>query len=104
VPRLQRRARHYSDYFSPKGNQKRSSAIPRLFIMKDEYDFSESVQNPYFKKLKKQVTIRLEEDVVDYFKGLSEEMGIPYQSLINLYLQDCVRSQKKLSLEWVQTT
>jgi len=60
------------------------------------------VQNPYFKKLKKQVTIRLEEEVVDYFKGLSEEMGIPYQSLINLYLQDCMRLQKKLSLEWVQ--
>lgn len=70
--------------------------------MKDEYDFSDSVQNPYLKKLKRQVTIRLEEDVVDYFKGLSEEMGIPYQSLINLYLHDCVRSQKKLSLEWVQ--
>jgi len=48
------------------------------------------------------VTIRLEEEVVDYFKGLSEEMGIPYQSLINLYLQDCMRLQKKLSLEWVQ--
>ena len=70
--------------------------------MKNEYDFSESVRNPYFKKLKKQVTIRLEGEVVDYFKGLSEEMGIPYQSLINLYLQDCVRSQKKPSLEWVQ--
>lgn len=70
--------------------------------MKDEYDFSQSVQNPYFKKLKKQVTIRLEEEVVDYFKGISEETGIPYQSLINLYLQDCVRSHKKPSLEWTQ--
>jgi uncharacterized protein (DUF4415 family) len=70
--------------------------------MKDEYDFSDSVQNPYLKKLKKQVTIRLEEDVVDYFKDLSEEMGIPYQSLINLYLHDCMRSQKKPSLGWVQ--
>jgi uncharacterized protein (DUF4415 family) len=71
--------------------------------MKDEYDFSDSVQNPYFKKLKKQVTIRLEEEVVNYFRALSEEAGIPYQTLINLYLQDCVRSQKKLSLEWVQS-
>jgi uncharacterized protein (DUF4415 family) len=70
--------------------------------MKDEYDFSDSVQNPYFKKLKKQMTIRLEEEVVDYFKGLSEEVGIPYQSLINLYLRDCVRSNKRLSLDWVQ--
>jgi len=70
--------------------------------MKDEYDFSDSVQNPYFKKLKKQMTIRLEEEVVDYFKNLSEEVGIPYQSLINLYLLDCVRSHKRLSLDWVQ--
>jgi len=69
--------------------------------MREEYDFSQSVPNPYVKKLKKQVTIRLEEDVVDYFKGLSEETDIPYQTLINLYLKDCVKSQRKLSLEWV---
>jgi uncharacterized protein (DUF4415 family) len=69
--------------------------------MKNEYDFSESVQNPYTKKLNKQMTIRLEEEIVDYFQTLSEEMGNPYQSLINLYLRDCMRSQKKLSLEWV---
>jgi len=70
--------------------------------MQDKYNFSESVQNPYFKKLKQQVTIRLEKEIVDYFKTLSEEAGIPYQSLINLYLQDCVRSQKKL--QWVENT
>ncbi|MBE9012484.1 BrnA antitoxin family protein [Pseudanabaenaceae cyanobacterium LEGE 13415] len=69
--------------------------------MKDDYDFSESVKNPYIKKLKKQVTIRLEEEVVEYFKSLAEETGISYQSLINLYLQDCVKSQRKPSLEWV---
>jgi uncharacterized protein (DUF4415 family) len=69
--------------------------------MKAEYDFSQFVKNPYIKKLKKQVTIRLEEDVVDYFKLLAQQTGIPYQSLINLYLQDCVKSQRKLSLEWV---
>ncbi|MFB2835674.1 BrnA antitoxin family protein [Floridanema evergladense] len=69
--------------------------------MKEEYDFSQSVKNPYTKKLKKQVSIRLEEDVVDYFRKLAEETGIPYQTLINLYLQDCVRSQRKLSLEWI---
>ncbi|MEH2417345.1 CopG family antitoxin [Nostoc sp.] len=69
--------------------------------MKEEYDFSQSVKNPYIKKLKKQVTIRLEEDVVDYFKVLAEETGISDQSLINLYLQDCVKSQRKPSLEWV---
>ncbi len=69
--------------------------------MREEYDFSQSVPNPYAKKLKKQVTIRLEGDVVDYFKELSEETEIPYQTLINLYLKDCVKSQRKLSLEWV---
>ena len=66
--------------------------------MREEYDFSQSVLNPY---VKKQVTIRLEEDVVDYFKGLSGETKIPYQTLINLYLKDCVKSQGKLSLEWI---
>lgn len=68
--------------------------------MREEYDFSQSVPNPYAKKLKKQVTIRLEEDIVDYFRKLSEETEIPYQSLINLYLKDCVKAQRKLSLEW----
>jgi uncharacterized protein (DUF4415 family) len=67
--------------------------------MKDEYDFSDSVQNPYANKLKKHITIQIEEEIVDYFKTLSEDMGIPYQSLINLYLRDCMRSPKKLSLE-----
>jgi uncharacterized protein (DUF4415 family) len=69
--------------------------------MREEYDFSQSVPNPYAKKLKRQVTIRLEEDVVDYFKTLSEETDIPYQTLINLYLKDCMRSQRRLSLEWI---
>ena len=70
--------------------------------MKNEYDFSQSVKNPYIKKLKKQVTIRLEEDVVSYFKELAEDTGISYQSLINLYLQDCVKAQRKPSLEWMR--
>lgn len=69
--------------------------------MREDYDFSQSVPNPYAKKLKKQVTIRLEEEVVAYFRELSEETEIPYQTLINLYLKDCVKSQRKLSLEWV---
>lgn len=68
--------------------------------MRDEYDFSQSVQNPYAKHLKKQITIRLEADVVDYFKSLAVETGIPYQTLINLYLQDCAKSQRKPSLGW----
>jgi len=69
--------------------------------MREEYDFSQSVPNPYVKKLKKQMTILLEEDVVDYFKELSEQTQIPYQTLINLYLKDCMKSERKLSLEWV---
>lgn len=68
--------------------------------MRDEYDFSDSIPNPYLKKLKKRETIHLEDDIVTYFKKLSEQMGIPYQSLINLYLQDCVRTERKPSMEW----
>ncbi len=69
--------------------------------MRKEYDFSQSVKNPYAKQLKKQVTLRLGIDVINYFKKQSEETGVPYQSLINLYLQDCAQSKKKLKLNWV---
>lgn len=69
-------------------------------MMKDEYDFSASAPNPYAKQLKKQITIRLGLDVISYFKSLSKEVGTPYQSLINLYLQDCVRHERKLKLVW----
>jgi len=68
--------------------------------MKSEYDFSKSRKNPYATQLKKQITIRLDEESIDYFKDLSEDLGIPYQSLINLYLRDCASSQRKLNLRW----
>ena len=68
--------------------------------MRKDYDFSKSVKNPYAKHLKKQVTLRLGVDVIDYFKALSHETGIPYQNLINLYLRDCVHSKKKPKLQW----
>lgn len=68
--------------------------------MRDEYDFSNAKPNPYAKALKRQVTIRLDQATIEYFKNLSEEVGIPYQSLINLYLRDCTVSQKKLELKW----
>jgi len=68
--------------------------------MRDNYDFSNSVKNPYSKKLKKQVTIRLDEDTIDYFKNMAEEKGIPYQSLINLYLRDCADKHKDLKIKW----
>lgn len=66
--------------------------------MKKEYDFSKmkSRKNPYASKLKKPVTIRLSEDVIEYFKGMSEESGVPYQSLINLYLRDCANHHRKV--------
>ena len=70
--------------------------------MKKEYDFSKlkGRKNPYAKRLKKQITIRVGVDVLDYFKELAEETGIPYQNLINLYLRDCVISKKRPSLKW----
>ena len=70
--------------------------------MKAEYDFSKmkSRKNPYASKLKKSVTIRLGEDVIDYFKEMADETGIPYQSLINLYLRDCVAQHREIDLSW----
>ena len=70
--------------------------------MKAEYDFStmKSRKNPYAAKLKRQVTIRMSDDIIDYFKDMAEETGIPYQSLINLYLRDCAANEKKLDLKW----
>jgi uncharacterized protein (DUF4415 family) len=69
--------------------------------MKNEYDFSISEKNPYSKQLKKQISIRLDEKTIEYFKKLSEETGIPYQNLINLYLRDCAEEKRKLKIEWV---
>ncbi len=68
--------------------------------MRDEYDFSKARKNPYAAKLKKSITIRLDEESVAYFKSISDEVGIPYQSLINLYLRDCAASHRKLHLHW----
>lgn len=71
--------------------------------MKDEYDLSKmkSRPNPYAKRLKKQVTLRMNEDVIEYFKAMAEESGIPYQSLINFYLMDCVAAKRKLQMSWI---
>jgi uncharacterized protein (DUF4415 family) len=68
--------------------------------MRKHYDFSNARKNPYAAQLKKSVTIRLDEGSISYFKGLAEETGIPYQSLINLYLKDCAATQKRLNLAW----
>jgi len=77
-----------------KNNTKQSSE------MLDEYDFSKSKKNPYAKVLKKAITIRLEEETIQYFKQLSEQTNIPYQSLINMYLADCAKKNIKLTMNW----
>ena len=68
--------------------------------MRKHYDFSKARRNPYAKRLKRQVTIRLDQDTIAYFKNLSDETGIRYQTLINLYLRECAASRKKLSFSW----
>ncbi len=68
--------------------------------MRKEYDFSKAKRNPYAKRLKRQITIRLDESTIGYFKELSEELGIPYQTLINLYLRDCAAKKRRLAMRW----
>ncbi len=68
--------------------------------MREEYDFSSAVKNPYARKLKRQVTINLDADTIDYFKDQAAVSGIPYQTLINLYLSECALQKKKLQISW----
>ena len=68
--------------------------------MREEYDLSHAKKNPYAKRMKKQVTINLDVATIDYFKGKAETSGIPYQTLINLYLADCARQNKEVSVKW----
>ena len=68
--------------------------------MRKHYDFSRSRRSPYAKRLKSPVTIRLDPEVLEYFKNLTDDTAIPYQTLINLYLRDCATSRRKLKLNW----
>lgn len=68
--------------------------------MREEYDFSNGIKNPYAKKLKKQITINIDSRIIEYFKQQASETGIPYQTLINLYLADCAEQKKQLHLSW----
>ena len=68
--------------------------------MRKHYDFSNAKRNPYARRLKRQVTIRLDQDTLEYFRRLADESGIRYQTLINLYLRECASSRKKLSNTW----
>jgi uncharacterized protein (DUF4415 family) len=72
--------------------------------MRREYDFTKSVRNPYARRLKAQVTIRIDKDALAYFRRLAAEIGMPYQSLINFYLRDCMASKRRLGLEWRKAT
>jgi uncharacterized protein (DUF4415 family) len=72
---------------------------PKASIAK-HYDFSKSVKNPYLRKPKKRLIIRLDEDTIDYFRALAEKNGVPYQNLINLCLRHCAQSGRKLSMKW----
>lgn len=68
--------------------------------MRKHYDFSKGRKNPYAKRLKKQITIRLDLPTIEYFKAAAENTGIPYQTLINLYLRDCATQRRRLTMEW----
>ena len=68
--------------------------------MREEYNFTNAKRNPYTKKEKQQITINLDREVIDYFRSQSSTSGIPYQTLINLYLSDCVNSKRQLQVSW----
>lgn len=68
--------------------------------MREEYDFSNARKNPYAKQLKKQITINLDANTIDYFKNMAAKSGIPYQTLINLYLTDCATNNRQLKTSW----
>jgi len=68
--------------------------------MRESYDFSKAKPNPYAKRMKRQVSIRVDQQTIDYFKTLADEMGVPYRTLINLYLRDCAAKGRRLALRW----
>src|ERR1700704_4484979 len=91
------------DLGSESDRDRAKGVLRKAETMRKEYDFSRAKRNPYAKRLKRQVTIRLDHGTIAYFKALAEETGIRYQTLINLYLRDCAATQKKLALAWRAT-
>ena len=71
-------------------------------MMREEYDFSEATPNPYTRRAKRQVTIRLDEQVIAYFRALADDVGVPYQTLINLELRDCMDNNRRPNLRWTE--
>jgi len=101
VSLLPRRRRLDQDHLGSARGLLRAGNLHRTVeTMRKTYDFSKARPNPYARRLKKQVTIRLDEDTINYFKSLADSAEIPYQTLINLYLRDCAQSGKQLRLEW----
>ena len=92
------RERH-QNHFGPAGNAEGGKGILEV-AMRAEYDFSKSRKNPYAKRLRRQVTIRLDTLTVDYFKQLAAEMGMPYQNLINLFLRECAQQKLRPAIQW----
>ncbi|MGS2722950.1 BrnA antitoxin family protein [Porticoccus sp. GXU_MW_L64] len=86
--------------FLPEKRIGKNVQFMKASVMRKHYDFSKSVPNPYAQKLKRQITIRLDEDTIAYFKDMAENKCIPYQSLINLYLRDCAQTHRELKLQW----
>ena len=72
--------------------------------MKKNYDFSKGVKNPYAKRLKRELTIKLDQETISYFQSMAEDLAIPYQTLMNMYLRECADSRKRLRLHWKPTT
>ena len=70
--------------------------------MRKEYDFSKGIKNPYIKRLKKQITIRLDDSTIEYFKSLAKETDISYQNLMNFYLRECASERRKPLTRWVK--
>ena len=68
--------------------------------MRDDYDFTSAIKNPYSDRLKKQITIRLDDTVIAYFKEMADQTGMPYQNIINYYLLDCVKNNKKMKISF----
>jgi predicted DNA binding CopG/RHH family protein len=71
--------------------------------MRNEYDFSRSRKNPYAKRLKRQITIRVDSGAIHYFKQMAAELGMPYQNLINLFLRDCAAQKRRPAIQWHET-
>jgi uncharacterized protein (DUF4415 family) len=83
------------------GEQAGASSLQRKAAMvRKQYDFSQAKRNPYAKRLKKPITIRLDQQTIDDFKRLADETGVPYQTPINLYLRDCAATGRKLTMRW----